>query len=56
MSFQGKEFTQGMKQLVINLKNFYDTERAKNGKKANWAIEQTARVKNRRSYCSKDNG
>ncbi|ETR67987.1 MAG: hypothetical protein OMM_04837 [Candidatus Magnetoglobus multicellularis str. Araruama] len=43
MSFQGKEFTQGMKQLVINLKQFYDTERIKNGKKASWAIEQTAK-------------
>lgn len=43
MSFQGKEFNQGMKQLIINLKEYYDTERAKNGKRANWAIEQTAK-------------
>ncbi len=42
MSFQGKEFTQGMKQLVISLKQFYDTERRQNSLKAGWAIEQTA--------------
>ena len=43
MSFQGKELNQGMKQLIINLKEYYDTERAKNGKRANWAIEKTAK-------------
>ena len=43
MSFQGKEFTQGMKQLVINLKQFNDIERRENRFKAVWAIEQTAK-------------
>ena len=43
MSFQGKEFTQGMKQLVINLKEFYDVERQDKKLKAPWAIEQTAK-------------
>jgi hypothetical protein len=43
MSFQGKEFTQGMKQLVINLKEFYDIERREKKIKAPWAIEQTAK-------------
>jgi hypothetical protein len=43
MSFQGKEFTQGMKQLVINLKKFYDVERDDKNLKAPWAIEQTAK-------------
>lgn len=43
MSFQGKEFTQGMKQLVINLKEFYDIERREKKFKAPWAIEQTAK-------------
>ena len=43
MSFQGKEFTQGMKQLVINLKEFNDIERRENDYKAVWAIEQTAK-------------
>jgi len=43
MSFQGKEFNQGMKQLVINLKHFFDTERLKKGMKAVWSIEQTAK-------------
>jgi hypothetical protein len=43
MSFQGKEFTQGMRQLVINLKQFNDIEKRKNNLKAVWAIEQTAR-------------
>ncbi len=42
MLFQGKEFTQGMKQLVVNLKHFYDSERIKKGMKAVWSIEQTA--------------
>ncbi len=43
MSFQGKEFTPGMKQLVINLKQFYDIERHQNKFKAVWSIEQTAK-------------
>lgn len=43
MSFQGKEFTQGMKQLVINLKQFYDIERCQNNYKAVWSIERTAK-------------
>ena len=43
MSFQGKEFTQGMKQLVISLKEFNDIERRENDYKAVWAIEQTAK-------------
>jgi len=43
MSFQGKEFTQGMKQLVINLKEFNDLERRQKNFKAVWAIEQTAK-------------
>jgi len=43
MAFQGKEFTQGMKQLVVNLKQFNDIERRKNKFKAVWAIEQTAK-------------
>jgi len=42
MAFQGKEFTQGMKQLVVNLKRFNDIERHQNNFKAAWAIEQTA--------------
>ncbi len=43
MSFQGKEFTPGMKQLVINLKGFYDLERREKKLPAFWAIEQTAK-------------
>jgi hypothetical protein len=43
MSFQGKEFTQGMKQFVINLKQFNDIERYEKKLKAVWAIEQTAK-------------
>lgn len=43
MSFQGKEFTQGMKQLVLNLKEFNDIQRRENDYKAVWAIEQTAK-------------
>ena len=43
MSFQGKEFTQGMKQLVINLKQFNDIERLQKNYKAVWSIEQTAK-------------
>ncbi len=43
MSFQGKEFTQGMKQLVINLKQFNDIEKCQNNFKAVWSIEQTAK-------------
>jgi len=31
MGFQGKEFTQGMKQLVINLKQFNDIEKQQIG-------------------------
>ena len=43
MAFQGKEFTQGMKQLVVNLKQFYDSERVQKNLKAAWSIEQTAK-------------
>ena len=43
MTFQGKEFTQGMKQLVVNLKQCYDIERRQKKFKAAWAIEQTAK-------------
>ena len=43
MPFQGKEFTQGMKQLVINLKQFNDITRCQKELKAVWAIEQTAK-------------
>jgi transposase len=43
MAFQGKEFTHGMKQLVINLKQFNDIERRQNNFKAVWAIHQTAK-------------
>ena len=43
MAFQGKEFTQGMKQFVINLKQFNDIERRQNNLKAVWAIQQTAK-------------
>ncbi len=43
MSFQGREFTQDMKQLVINLKQFNDLERHKNDLKAVWAVDQTAK-------------
>lgn len=43
MAFQGKEFTQGMKQLIVNLKRFNDAERCQNGYKAAWAIERTAK-------------
>ena len=43
MSFQGREFTQDMKQLVINLKQFNDIERRKKNFKAIWTIEQTAK-------------
>ena len=42
MAFQGREFTQGMKQLVVNLKRFNDVERFKNEQKALWSIVQTA--------------
>lgn len=44
MAFQGKEFTQGMKQLVVNLKRFYDIDRRQNKLKAAWTIEQTAKA------------
>jgi transposase len=43
MAFQGKVFTSGMKQLVVNLKEFYDTERCQKNLKAEWAIQQTAK-------------
>ena len=43
MAFQGQEFTQGMKQLVVNLRQFYDIERRRNNLKADWAIDQTAK-------------
>ena len=43
MSFQGKEFTQEMKQLVINLKQFNDIERHRKNFKAVWALENTAK-------------
>jgi transposase len=43
MTIQGKEFTQGMKQLVVNLKQRYDIERRQKNFKAGWAIEQTAK-------------
>lgn len=43
MSFQGKEFTSGMKQLVVNLKEFFDEERKHQGLSAKWAIEKTAK-------------
>lgn len=43
MAFQGKEFTQGMKQFVINLKQFNDIERCQSNLKAVWAIQQTAK-------------
>lgn len=43
MTFQGKEFTKGMKQLVVNLKQFNEIERRSKNLKAKWAIEQTAK-------------
>lgn len=43
MAFQGREFTQGMKQLVVNLKQFNDIERRENKLKALWSIQQTAK-------------
>lgn len=43
MSFQGREFTSGMKQLVINLKEFNDIKRREKSYKSVWAIEQTAK-------------
>jgi len=43
MGFQGKEFTQGMKQLVINLKQFNDIEKQQNNFNAEWTIQQTAK-------------
>ncbi|MCP4489941.1 MAG: hypothetical protein GY820_21870 [Gammaproteobacteria bacterium] len=43
MSFQGRQFTHDMKQLVVNLKNYNDNERRKNNYKAVWAIDQTAK-------------
>jgi transposase len=44
MAFQGKVFTFGMKQLVVNLKQYFDIERYQNNLKAEWAIQQTARA------------
>lgn len=44
MAFQGKEFNQGMKQLVVNLKQFYDIEKRQKKLKAAWAIERTAKA------------
>jgi len=43
MSFQGIEFTPGMKELVINIQQFNKIEGHKKKFKAVWAIEQTAR-------------
>ena len=43
MPFQGKEFTQGMKQFVINLKQFNDIEKRQKKLKSDWTIEQTAK-------------
>ena len=43
MAFQGQEFTQGMKQLVVNLRQFYDIGRHRNNLKADRAAEQTAK-------------
>jgi len=43
VGFQGKEFTQGMKQLVVNLKQFNDIERQQNKQKSLWGIQQTAK-------------
>lgn len=36
------EFTPGMKQFVVNLKQFNDAEKIKEGQNANWAIKRTA--------------
>jgi len=44
MSFKGKEFTPGMKQLVVNVKQFNDIERHQKKFKAVWSIEQTAKA------------
>ena len=44
MAFQGKVFTFGMKQLVVNLKQYFDIERYQNNLKAEWGIQQTARA------------
>ncbi len=43
MSFQGQEFSQGMRQFVINLKQFFDEERTRRGFPGVWSYEQTAR-------------
>ena len=43
MAFQGKEFTPGMKLLVVNLKLFNDIERRKSKQNALWGIQQTAK-------------
>lgn len=42
MSFQGKEFNPGMKQLVVNLKQYFDEKRYIKHLPADWAVEQTA--------------
>lgn len=44
MAFQGKVFTFGMKQMVVNLKQYFDIERCQKNLKAEWAIQQTARA------------
>lgn len=43
MSFQGKEFTIGMKQLVVNLKNFFDKQRKRKNFSADWSVKKTAK-------------
>lgn len=43
VSFKGKEFTPGMKQLVVNLRNTYEHERYEKGFATKWTIEQTAK-------------
>jgi transposase len=43
MTFQGKEFTQGMKQLVVNMKQFNDIGKREKNLKAIWSIQQTAK-------------
>lgn len=42
MPFQGQEFTQGMRQFVVNLKKYFDDQRLKNGQSAQWVVAQTA--------------
>lgn len=43
MSFQGKEFTIGMKQLVVNLKKIFDEKRKSGNFSADWSVKQTAK-------------